>query len=145
MSFSKVPDNLIDFVNVYPKSVATAIILTGAIWLRQRHDGNKSPFLDKLKLKSGLTKKQILGTPLKPNEIDTDIWDVIVIGSGGSGLVSANLLSRAGLKVLVLERHDRVGGCLHSFEAGGYEFDTGVHYVGKMSKTMEFLTDGELK
>jgi hypothetical protein len=26
-------------------------------------------------------------------------------------------------------QHDRAGGCLHTFEEGGYEFDTGLHYV----------------
>ena len=136
-------ESLIEFIKTYPKSVATALVLT-VIWVRRKRR-TQNPFYDKRKLKSGLTKKQVLGTPFKPEEIGPEIWDVIVIGSGGSGLVSANILSRAGLKVLVLERHDRVGGCLHSFEAGGYEFDTGVHYVGQMSKTMDFLTDGKLK
>ena len=144
MISTKVCVKLIDFIKTYPKSVATTLVLAGTIWVIKRNHG-ESPFLDKRTLKSGLTKKQVLGTPFKPDEIGSSIWDVIVIGSGGSGLVSANLLSRAGLKVLVLERHDRVGGCLHSFEAGGYEFDTGVHYVGQASKTMDFLTDGKLK
>ena len=39
-----------------------------------------------------------------------DDFDAIVVGSGHSGLVSAWYLSRAGLKVLVLEALDRVGG-----------------------------------
>ena len=144
MISTKVCVKLIDFIKTYPKSVATTLVLAGTIWVIKRNHG-ESPFSDKRTLKSGLTKKQILGTPFKPDEIGSSVWDVIVIGSGGSGLVSANLLSRAGLKVLVLERHDRVGGCLHSFDAGGYEFDTGVHYVGQTSKTMDFLTDGKLK
>ncbi len=37
-------------------------------------------------------------------------FDVIVVGAGHNGLVSACYLARAGLKVLVLERSDRVGG-----------------------------------
>jgi len=36
--------------------------------------------------------------------------DVAVVGAGVNGLVTATLLARAGLKVLVLERNDRVGG-----------------------------------
>jgi phytoene dehydrogenase-like protein len=37
--------------------------------------------------------------------------DVILIGAGVNGLVTATLLARSGLKVVVLERSDRVGGC----------------------------------
>ena len=73
---------------------------------------------------------------------------------GGSGLVAANMMSRAGLKVLVLERHYIVGGCTHTWEENGYEWDTGVHYVGEsishestksIGRVLKFLTDGKLK
>jgi phytoene dehydrogenase-like protein len=37
-------------------------------------------------------------------------YDVIVVGAGHNGLVSACYLARSGLKVLVLERSDKVGG-----------------------------------
>ena len=36
--------------------------------------------------------------------------DVIIVGAGHNGLVSAILLARAGLKVMVLEEKDMVGG-----------------------------------
>src|SRR5215469_347828 len=36
--------------------------------------------------------------------------DVIIVGAGHNGLVSAILLARAGLKVIVLEEKDTVGG-----------------------------------
>lgn len=49
---------------------------------------------------------------------------------GLSGLTTAAMLARQGKKVVVLEQHDIAGGCTHTFESGGYEFDTGVHYVG---------------
>eukprot|EP01041_Mallomonas_annulata_P005000 gene5000-10006_t len=56
--------------------------------------------------------------------------DVIIIGSGIAGLTSGSLLSRIGYKVLILEGHDVIGGCTHVFNSKGYEFDTGLHYIG---------------
>jgi phytoene dehydrogenase-like protein len=39
-----------------------------------------------------------------------DSFDVVVVGAGHNGLVCACYLARSGLKVLVLERTDRIGG-----------------------------------
>lgn len=52
--------------------------------------------------------------------------DAIVIGSGIGGLGLAVLLAKVGKKVLVLEQHDRAGGCCHTFSEKGYEFDVGL-------------------
>lgn len=66
-----------------------------------------------------------------------DAYDVAVIGSGIGGLTSAALLADSGLKVLVVEQHDRPGGFCHNWirrardEATGarliFRFDSGVH------------------
>ena len=54
--------------------------------------------------------------------------DVILVGGGVNSLVTATLLARAGLKVLVLERGDRVGGCARTDEiAPGFRCPTLAH------------------
>ena len=69
----------------------------------------------------------------KERKLPQDI-DYIFIGSGIGSLYCAGLLAKAGYKVVVLEQHYVAGGCMHSFEDHGYEFDTGLHYVGRIEK-----------
>jgi all-trans-retinol 13,14-reductase len=92
-----------------------------------------------------------LGTSLK-QQPPRGKFDAIVIGSGIGGLCCAALLSRAGhRRVLVLERHYRLGGYTHTFERPGYEWDVGLHYVGEvgeggpMRHVFDRLSDGRLK
>lgn len=78
-----------------------------------------------------------------PNNID-----VIVVGSGIGGLSVAAFLSKLNYKVLVLEQHYIAGGCCHSFDLDGIEHETGIHYIGNISKRKEVLdliTDTPLK
>jgi prolycopene isomerase len=64
------------------------------------------------------------------NEAKRDAYDVVVVGAGIGGLTVAALLARMGRSVLVVERHDRVGGYAHAFRRGRYLFDSAVHLVG---------------
>ncbi len=57
-------------------------------------------------------------------------YDVIIIGSGLGGLVCANILSKEGWRVLVLEKNKQFGGNLQTFVRDRRIFDTGVHYIG---------------
>ncbi len=51
--------------------------------------------------------------------------DYVIAGSGINGLVAASLLALKGKKVVVLERNDRIGGCIRSEEitAPGFSHD----------------------
>ena len=75
--------------------------------------------------------------------------DVAIIGSGIGALSNAAVLARQGYKVAVFEQNQTVGGCTHTFEKEGYEFDVGVHYVGGFSSVVrdmyDKLSDGQLK
>ena len=50
-------------------------------------------------------------------ETEKKQYDVVVVGGGHNGLVSAAYLARAGLSVLVLERLDHTGGAAVSATA----------------------------
>ncbi|WP_294247238.1 NAD(P)/FAD-dependent oxidoreductase [uncultured Chryseobacterium sp.] len=60
-------------------------------------------------------------------------FDILVIGSGLGGLVSALVLAKEGLKVCVLEKNNQYGGNLQTFSRDKLVFDTGVHYLGGLS------------
>ena len=55
------------------------------------------------------------------SELTQESYDVIIIGSGIGGLCSAALLSMKGKKVLVLEKHFKIGGWTHTFRRKNYE------------------------
>ncbi len=61
-------------------------------------------------------------------------FDLIVIGSGIGGLTVASLMSQIkNQRVLVLERHFKLGGFTHSFTRPKKRlWDVGLHYVGEM-------------
>ena len=60
-------------------------------------------------------------------EIKNSLYDVIVIGSGMSGLVTATNLVSEGLSVLVLEQHFIAGGATTMFKRKDYMFEAGGH------------------
>lgn len=48
--------------------------------------------------------------PMPVAELAARLWDVIIVGAGHNGLACAAYLARAGMRVLVLEARERVGG-----------------------------------
>ncbi|XP_062601490.1 all-trans-retinol 13,14-reductase-like [Saccostrea cucullata] len=95
-------------------------------------------------------RDQILKQRFKSHKVPENL-DTIIIGSGIGGLEVGVLLARAGKRVLVLEQHDQAGGCCHTFIDKGFEFDTGIHYIGKMDPSydnrvlMDQLTGGKVE
>jgi prolycopene isomerase len=61
--------------------------------------------------------------------MDSPLWDVIVIGSGIGGLVTASQLAAKGARTLVLERYLIPGGSGGSFSRAGYTFDVGASMI----------------
>lgn len=60
-------------------------------------------------------------------------YDVVIIGAGMSGLAAGVRLAHFGKKVVILERHYRVGGLNSFYRSGGYDLDVGLHAVTNYS------------
>jgi phytoene desaturase len=67
-----------------------------------------------------------------------DSYDVVVIGAGLGGLSAAATLTRAGKRVLLVERQDGPGGNARAFRRGPYTFDPAIH-VTAHGFEIEFL------
>src|SRR5438046_10718462 len=73
-----------------------------------------------------------------------EAYDVIIIGAGHNGLVTAAYLARAGWRVLVLERRELVGGaCVTEEVWPGFKVSTAA-YVNSLLRP-EIIRDLELK
>ena len=60
-------------------------------------------------------------------------WDAVVVGAGHNGLVTAFYLARAGLRTLVLERRDIVGGaCVTEEFAPGFRASPGAYVLSML-------------
>lgn len=71
-------------------------------------------------------------------------YDIIIVGAGHNGLVTAAYLARAGMRVLVLERRELVGGaCVTESIWPGYKVST-ASYVNSLLRP-EIIRELELK
>lgn len=61
-------------------------------------------------------------------------YDVVIIGSGLGGLLSAVILAKEGMNVCVLEKNKQIGGCLQTFSLQKHVFDSCVHYIGGLGE-----------
>jgi phytoene dehydrogenase-like protein len=65
-------------------------------------------------------------------------WDVVVIGAGHNALVAAAYLAKGGLRTLVLERRERVGGAADTMQlAKGIRVPTLAHTVGRLRPSIQ--------
>ncbi|WP_337852503.1 protoporphyrinogen/coproporphyrinogen oxidase [Rathayibacter sp. YIM 133350] len=53
-------------------------------------------------------------------------YDVVVIGGGVAGLTAARECAHVGLRTLVLEERDALGGCVRAHDVGGLTLDSGA-------------------
>lgn len=61
------------------------------------------------------------------NGADNNQYDLIVVGGGITGLVSAYLASKEGKKVAVVENSNNFGGLLNTFEIAGTKLEYVYH------------------
>lgn len=67
-------------------------------------------------------------------QLSKNKFDVVIIGSGLGGMVCGTILSKEGKRVCIIEKNEQIGGSLQTFKREGVTFDTGVHYIGGLSK-----------
>ncbi|MFZ0830341.1 MAG: NAD(P)/FAD-dependent oxidoreductase [Thermoplasmata archaeon] len=73
-----------------------------------------------------------------------DSYDAVVVGAGHNGLVAAGYLAKAGVRTLVLEQRDRVGGaCVTEEPWPGFRINT-YSYVAGMLRP-QIIDDLELR
>ncbi len=72
-------------------------------------------------------------------------YDIIIIGGGLGGLTAGAKLAREGKSVLLIEQHDRPGGCATTFKRGDLTMEVGLHEMdGPSPGDMKSKIFGEL-
>jgi all-trans-retinol 13,14-reductase len=61
-------------------------------------------------------------------------YDVIIIGGGLGGLTAGAKLAKEGKKVLLIEQHNKPGGCATTFKRNDYIVEVGLHEMDGLDK-----------
>src|ERR1700761_5873710 len=78
---------------------------------------------------------------------DAQAENIVIIGAGAAGLMTARELGRTGKKVTILEARDRCGGRIHPLSQSefGYRADGGAEFVhGEAPVTRALLREAGL-
>jgi phytoene dehydrogenase-like protein len=79
-----------------------------------------------------------VSTVVAASNVGASRWDVVVVGAGHNALVTAAYLAKGGLRTLVLERRERVGGAADTSElADGIRVPTLAHTVGRLRASVQ--------
>lgn len=73
---------------------------------------------------------------------------IIVVGAGASGLMAANILSKNGAEVTLLEAENRIGGRIHTLTPPGFSFqiEGAAEFIhGKLPVTLRLLKKAKLE
>jgi phytoene dehydrogenase-like protein len=80
-----------------------------------------------------------VGLPAPVSELAARPWDAVVVGGGHNGLTAAAYLARAGQRVLVLERRERLGGACtleRPFADDRFSVSPCAYVVGLLDETV---------
>ncbi len=62
-------------------------------------------------------------------KINSNNYDIIIIGAGMGGLAAGNILIKKGYRVLIVEKHSKPGGYCTNFKRKDYTFDCSLHML----------------
>src|SRR5579863_1247761 len=78
--------------------------------------------------------------------IMTHSGDVLIVGAGAAGLTAAADLSAAGLRVLLLEGRDRIGGRIFTHHTAGHPVELGAEFIhGRPPEILNVVKDANLE
>ena len=69
---------------------------------------------------------------------------VVVVGGGISGLISATLLAKKGIKVTLIEKNEVCGGLVNSFTEEGFVFDGGIRAIENAGMIIPMIKELDL-
>ncbi|MBS5933911.1 MAG: NAD(P)/FAD-dependent oxidoreductase [Clostridiales bacterium] len=61
-------------------------------------------------------------------------YDYIIVGAGIGGLAAGNFLTKYGKKVLIVDKNERAGGQLTTFQREGFSFDSSIFHLNSMGE-----------